>query len=76
MKKKKKEQEQAEIKNAVRTLCSAVRAIASKKAYEYEIQILQQVRDDIDEEIAIKRELNGFVAERTGCAVEKQIKIE
>lgn len=73
MTKKQKQQEQAEIQEAVKTLMAACRAIASRKAAQYEQDFLIQCRDALNKEIEVRDFVNVHTAEMIGNEVTRQI---
>lgn len=73
MTKKERKQEQAEIAAAVKTLMAACRAMANRKAEQYERDFLIQCRDAINREIDVRDFVTDHTAEMIGSEVAKQI---
>lgn len=70
---KERKQEEKELEQAVRTLRSAIRAIAHRKAQRYEQEFLFRVRDMISEEIKTDAEVKRSSASYLGKSVELRI---
>lgn len=73
MTKKEKQAEAKEIEQAVRVLRATLRGIAKRKAHQYELQFLSQVRDIIDHEISLAQEVTQTLAQMVGNEVSEEI---
>lgn len=66
----KDKQEEKELTQAVRTLCATLRAMAHKKAENYELEFLQRVRKEIDKEI----ETRQYVEDASASMISNEVK--
>lgn len=73
MNKKERQAEEKELNEAVRTLRTALRYMARRKADRYEREFLLRVRDMIDREIADDAYISSHMAEMVGNEVKEEL---
>lgn len=74
MTKKEKQAEEQELSQAVRILTATLRAMAKRKAHQYELDFLHRVRDMLDREIEVLEDVNELTADALGREVAAQVK--
>ena len=73
MNKRERQAEEQELAQAVRTLRTALRGMAQRKAARYEAEFLLRVRDMIDREISDDAYISSHMAEMVGKEVKEEL---